>query len=166
VSRQNTNSEFEGITDDDPTNIVYADKSLMAILVEAEEGVAIGYTTFDLKWEAHATVTAPSDIALEVFVEEVWLVPKYRGQGLSTMLAECVATATSESLEFVNKMVSWGQHPGARMVLNVAADVCSESGEGFLRSCMNALLNTEEHRRVREPDAKLHVVERAYEARW
>ena len=125
-------SVVEEIADDDEEHprYLFSRVSLGAILVD-EKDCAIGYATFLLKWSvAQRPKSRPE---LEVEVHEVWISPKRRGEGLSTLLATAVVTGVWRQLDLLE--ASWPTTCPVKFDLVYAGDVYSTSGESFVETC-------------------------------
>jgi hypothetical protein len=133
VARSNA-SEVEDIKLNDPENVAYQDRALMAVLVGPNGLAAIGYCMFVIRWVAPAYGKG-----LEMVVElcEVWIKPEYRKMGLSESLAMCVSRAVHDSLKQIEAVTVWGRVKSTKYDLTFLGDVLSDAGEQFLLTCLN-----------------------------
>jgi GNAT superfamily N-acetyltransferase len=102
-------------------------------LVVTEEGSAIGYCTFSVQFNAQANGEMPRN-AVELEIEEVWLAPRHRDQGIGRALGEQVARLCAMALQEVDARLSRLTSDVISVQLCVSADMYSYSGEKFV--CM------------------------------
>lgn len=126
---------------------------LVVLLNPAQQ--AVGFASVKLGWDSRRS--------LEVEIEEVWLQPKLRGQGLSKVMARAMVKAVNQSICQVEAALP-GQRP-LNILVCYAGYVFSRSGERFLRTCLR------EHEQLfwtELPGRTGRIQEKnlTYEARW
>jgi GNAT superfamily N-acetyltransferase len=102
-------------------------------LVVTEERSAIGYCTFSIQFNAQASGEMLRN-AVELEIEEVWLAPSHRGQGIGRALGGQVTRLCAMALQEVGARLSRLTLDVVSVQLLVGADVYSYSGEKFI--CM------------------------------
>lgn len=147
------------IEEGDRPDSLYSCESAALIMVDAS-GTAIGYAVYGLKWCAARVKSGQHE--LEVEVEEVWIEPAYRKEGLGRYLASMLVNDVWEHLESLEKQLPSSANPTFFEVL-YAGDTYSTSGEQFLELC------SFEHEILLEEGDRLGNLEErsvSYEPRW
>jgi len=110
---------------------LYSHESAALFIVDAS-GTAIGYVVYELKWNVSRLKRGRHE--LEVNVEEVWIEPAYRNQGLGRILAMFLVGDVRKHLTSLDKQLPNSANPTFFDVL-YTGEVYSTSGEQFLDLC-------------------------------
>lgn len=126
-----------GVTylDEDEAGGARLTQRMMVVLLDDARQNALGYCTFDVALMAESLAGSEAQDTLSVAVSEVWLTPSARGRGLSASMALALSEAVCACLDQVDAQAYAYYGPAATLAVHFRADVCSPSGEKFLRDC-------------------------------
>ena len=77
----------------------------LCVVVDTASGAPVGYCAYSLRWDVQPGQPRDSGLTLELDVQEAWLSPRARGQGLGVQLQRWLAqAATGAVAEFERKL--------------------------------------------------------------
>lgn len=103
-----------------------------AIVLTNRSGRPIGYTAYTLVWDVSRDKHGHHE--LEVVVDEVWLEPGRREEGLGSFMAETLVSVVWTHLSNIERRLVYSIEPTYFDVI-YGGDVYSESGSKFLSLC-------------------------------
>lgn len=119
--------------------ILYWSVTMIAVLVDKLDGVAVGFVSFAVKWDVHAGYAENDMVEIEVQPDQVWIAPAFRGRRWSDSLAYAVSSAARAHIDLVDQSCRWGSCAETSVKVIIGAEIYSSSGEAFLRQCCEHL---------------------------
>lgn len=143
--------------------VIYS-QTLVGVVLLDERERAVGYATFAIHWAVDHAPDGASE--LEVVLDEVWIVPSRRREGLGTLMANAVVDGVWRHL--VELELAWPKTGAswAEFDLLYTGDVYSTSGADFMKACWR--LHREWMTMTEAMGRFGHLVERSveYDPRW
>lgn len=155
---QSNSTEFEPADLNSIGVDAYVSKVFVVVLLKDKSPV--GYCTFQVKWTFPACPKKVVDVELEL--GEVWLAPYLRGYSLSGWLCQGILDAYRLCRAALDRHCNKGSKRVAQLALDVSGDVCSRSGEDFLRSTLDLIAFAE----YEDTPPQFKYVRMQYDPRW